>query len=98
MGHKLYLIDGSALLYRAHFAFIKNPLINSKRMNISAIYGVINSFMHLLEITQASHLAIAFDRKPPTFRHNIYEAYKANRPPMPDDLIAQIEPVHEFFT
>ncbi len=97
MGHKLYLIDGSALLYRAHFAFIKNPLINSKRMNISAIYGVINSFLHLLESTQASHLAIAFDRKPPTFRHHIYEAYKANRPPMPDDLIAQIEPVHEFF-
>ncbi len=97
MGHKLYLIDGSALLYRAHFAFIKNPLINSKKMNTSAIYGVINSFLHLLESTDARHIAIAFDRKAPTFRHDMYQAYKANRPPMPDDLIAQIEPVHEFF-
>jgi len=97
MGHKLYLIDGTALLYRAHFAFIKNPLINSKKQNTSAIYGVINSFLHLLDNTDADHFAIAFDRKAPTFRHTMYEAYKAQRPPMPDDLVAQIEPVKEFF-
>lgn len=97
MGHKLYLIDGTALLYRAHFAFIRNPLINSKKMNTSAIYGVVNSFLHLLEIAETEHIAIAFDRKAPTFRHEMYAAYKAQRPPMPDELIAQIEPVHEFF-
>ncbi|GAB1467873.1 DNA polymerase I [Candidatus Cloacimonadota bacterium] len=97
MAEKLYLIDGTALLYRAHFAFIKNPLINSKGMNTSAIYGVINSFISLIETQQAEHIAISFDRKAPTFRHEMYKAYKAQRPPMPDDLIAQIAPVHEFF-
>lgn len=97
MAEKLYLIDGTALLYRAHFAFIKNPLINSKGMNTSAIYGVASSFIRLVESLDAQHIAIAFDRKAPTFRHEMYQAYKAQRPPMPDDLVAQIEPVHEFF-
>ncbi|HRR51415.1 MAG TPA: DNA polymerase I, partial [Candidatus Cloacimonas sp.] len=97
MDEKLYLIDGTALLYRAHFAFIKNPLINSKGMHTSAIFGVINSFLHILENTQAAYVAISFDRKAPTFRHNLYEAYKAQRPPMPDELTAQIEPVKRFF-
>lgn len=97
MDEKLYLIDGTALLYRSHFAFIKNPLINSKGMNTSAIFGVVNSFIYLVESRKARHIAISFDRKAPTFRHEMYEAYKANRPPMPDDLIAQVEPVREFF-
>ena len=97
MADKLYLIDGTALLYRAHFAFIKNPLINSKGMHTSAIFGVINSFLHILENTQAAYVAISFDRKAPTFRHNLYEAYKAQRPPMPEELTAQIEPVKRFF-
>lgn len=97
MDEKLYLIDGTALLYRSHFAFIKNPLINSKGMNTSAIFGVVNSFIYLVESRKARHIAISFDRKAPTFRHELYEAYKANRPPMPDDLIAQVGPVREFF-
>ncbi len=97
MAEKLYLIDGTALLYRAHFAFIKNPLMNSKGMNTSAIYGVISSFIRLVETMHAEHIAISFDRKAPTFRHEMYQAYKAQRPPMPDDLVAQIQPVHEFF-
>ena len=97
MAEKLYLIDGTALLYRAHFAFIKNPLINSKGMNTSAIYGVISSFIRLVETVHAEHIAISFDRKAPTFRHEMYQAYKAQRPPMPDELVAQIKPVHEFF-
>ncbi len=97
MATKLYLIDGTALLYRAHFAFIKNPLINSKKMNTSALFGVVNSFLYLVKSKDAEYLAISFDRKPPTFRHAIYEAYKAQRPPMPDDLVAQIEPVKRFF-
>lgn len=97
MEKRLYLIDGTALLYRAHFAFIKNPLINSKGMNTSAIYGVVSSFIKLVETADARHIVIAFDRKAPTFRHEIYKDYKAQRPPMPDDMVAQIEPVHSFF-
>ncbi len=97
MSKTLYLIDGTALLYRSHYAFIKNPLINSKGQNTSAIYGVINSFLHILELKQAKHILISFDRKAPTFRHELSEAYKANRPPMPDELISQVEPVQEFF-
>lgn len=97
MAQKLYLIDGTALLYRAHFAFIKNPLINSKGQHTSAIFGVVNSFVKLLDSMKAEYIAISFDRKAPTFRHEIYAAYKANRPPMPDDLISQIEPVKHFF-
>lgn len=97
MNKTLYLIDGTALLYRSHFAFIKNPLINSKGQNTSAIFGVINSFLSLIENRQAEYLLISFDRKAPTFRHELSDAYKANRPPMPDDLISQLEPVNEFF-
>ncbi|MDZ4182573.1 MAG: 5'-3' exonuclease H3TH domain-containing protein, partial [Candidatus Cloacimonadaceae bacterium] len=97
MNKTLYLIDGTALLYRSHFAFIKNPLINSKGQNTSAIFGVINSFLSLIENRQAEYLLISFDRKAPTFRHELSAAYKANRPPMPDDLISQLEPVNEFF-
>ncbi len=93
----LYLIDGTALLYRSHFAFIANPLVNSKGQHTSAIFGVINSFLRLLELKHADHILISFDRKAPTFRHELSEAYKANRPPMPDDLISQIEPVKRFF-
>jgi DNA polymerase I len=97
MKHRLYLIDGTALLYRAYFAFIRNPLINSKGENTSAIFGVINSFLSLLDKHQAEYLAIAFDRRAPTFRHLEYEDYKANRPPMPDDMQSQIAPIIEFF-
>lgn len=97
MKDKLFLIDGSALLYRAHFAFIRNPLINSRQENTSAIFGVINSFLTLLDKMEAKYLAISFDRKAPTFRHIDYEPYKANRPAMPDDLSAQIPAILEFF-
>jgi DNA polymerase-1 len=93
----LYLIDGTALLYRAYFAFIRNPLINSKGENTSAIFGVLHSFITLVDKMDLRYVAIAFDRKAPTFRHQDYAAYKANRPPMPEDLQSQIEPVIEFF-
>lgn len=97
MKEKLFLIDGTALLYRAYFAFIRNPLINSRGQNTSAIFGVINSFLSLIDKMDAKHIAIAFDKAAPTFRHLEYEQYKANRPPMPDDLASQISPVIEFF-
>ncbi len=97
MKDKLYLIDGTALLYRAYYAFIRNPLINSRQENTSAIFGVINSFLTLIDKMDARYIAISFDRKAPTFRHKDYKEYKANRPPMPDDLAAQIQPVLKFF-
>lgn len=97
MKPKLYLIDGTALLYRAYFAFIRNPLINSRNENTSAIYGVVNSFLTLVDKMQAEYIAIAFDRKAPTFRHQDYSEYKANRPPMPEDMQYQIAPIIDFF-
>ncbi len=97
MRNTLYLIDGTALLYRSHYAFIGKPLVNSRGENTSAIFGVVNSFLHILERKQAQHIVVSFDRKAPTFRHELSEDYKANRPPMPEDLVAQIEPVREFF-
>lgn len=97
MRQTLYLIDGTALLYRSHFAFIKNPLVNSRGEHTSAIFGVVNSFLHFLELKRAENILISFDRKGPTFRHELSEDYKANRPPMPDELAAQIEPVRRFF-
>ena len=97
MKDKLFLIDGTALFYRAYFAFIRNPLINSRQENTSAIFGVINSFLTLIDKMDAKYIAIAFDRKAPTFRHKDYELYKANRPPMPDDMSAQLPAVLEFF-
>lgn len=97
MSKVLYLLDGTALLYRAHFAFIKNPLKTSTGMNTSALFGVANSFLHFVETMHPEHIIIAFDRKGPTFRHEKSEAYKANRPPMPEEMIAQVEPVMKFF-
>ena len=98
MDKKLYLIDGTALIYRAFFAFIKNPLYNSKGQNTSAIFGTIKSFIKFLEDFDPKHVAISFDRKGKTFRHELTETYKANRPPAPDELISQIAPIKEFFS
>jgi len=97
MKDKLFLIDGTALIYRAYFAFLRNPLINSKGVNTSAIYGVINSFLKIVEEYKPQYVMVSFDRKEKTFRHEMDDSYKANRPPMPDDLVGQIEPVKEFF-
>lgn len=94
---RLYLIDATALLYRAYFAFIRNPLVNSKGMNTNAIFGVVSSFLGFVQKFEPQHIIVSFDRKAPTFRHEMSEQYKANRPPMPDELIPQIEPVKQFF-
>ncbi len=97
MRKKLYLIDGTAFIYRAFFAFIRNPLYNSKGQNTSAIFGTINSFLKLVEDFEPEHIAISFDRREKTFRHEITDTYKANRPPAPDELHQQVEPIKEFF-
>lgn len=83
---KLFLLDGHALVYRAHFAFIARPLINSKGVNTSAITGFTRTLWDLLRTEQPTHIAVAFDPPSPTFRHELYEAYKANREEQPEDI------------
>lgn len=83
---KLFLLDGHALIYRAHFAFITRPLINSKGWNVSAIQGFMRTLWDLIQTEQPTHLAVVFDPKGGTFRHAEYEAYKANREAQPEDI------------
>ena len=97
MSEKLFLIDGTAIIYRSFFAFIKNPLRNSKGENTSAIYGTISAFLRIIERFQPKQVAISFDRREKTFRFQLTETYKANRPAAPDELHAQVEPIKEFF-
>jgi len=88
------LVDGSSYLFRAFHAL--PPLTNSRGQPTGAVYGVINMLRKLREDYQPEFMAVVFDAKGKTFRHDIYEEYKANRPPMPDDLKAQIEPLHKL--
>ena len=90
----LVLVDGSSYLYRAFHAL--PPLTNSKGQPTGAVYGVINMLKKLVDEYQPDHLAVVFDAKGKTFRDDIYAEYKAHRPPMPDDLRQQIEPLHEL--
>jgi len=89
---KLFLIDAYALIYRSYYAFIKNPRINSKGVNTSAIFGFINSMEEVLRTENPSHVAVAFDPKGPTFRHEAYEHYKAQREETPE-VIRESVPV-----
>lgn len=88
--HTLFLIDGSALMYRAHFAFLRNPLVNSRGEITSAIFGFLNTLISLIEKEQPTHLAIVFDTAEPTFRHKQYKEYKATRQKMPEELVDQL--------
>lgn len=82
----LYLIDGHALIYRAHYAFISRPLMNSKGQNVSAINGFMRTIWDLIKNKKPSHIAAAFDLYSDTFRHKMYEPYKANRDAQPEDI------------
>ena len=83
---KLFLLDGHALVYRAHYAFINRPLINSKGINTSAITGFVRFLWDVIKNQNPSHIAVAFDPHGPTFRHKEFEAYKANRDAQPEDI------------
>ncbi|MCA1757363.1 MAG: DNA polymerase I [Bacteroidales bacterium] len=85
-GKKLFLLDAYALIYRSYYAFIKNPRINSRGMNTSAIFGFLLTLEELLQKQNPSHIAVAFDPPTPTFRHVIYSEYKANRDATPEDI------------
>lgn len=88
----LILVDGSSYLYRAYHAF--PPLTNSRGEPTGAMYGVLNMLRSLILQYQPTHAAVVFDAKGKTFRDELFEHYKSHRPPMPDDLRAQIEPLH----
>ena len=83
---KFFLIDGSAIFYRSYFAFIRNPLINSKGENTSAAFGFLNTLFKLIEEEKPDYLSVIFDTKEPTFRHEIYKPYKATREKMPEEI------------
>lgn len=83
---KLFLLDGFALIFRAHFAFINNPRINSKGLNTSAVFGFTNTILEIIKNQKPTHIAVAFDTAEPTHRHTEFEAYKAHRDEMPEDI------------
>ena len=93
---KLFLIDAYALIYRSYYAFIKNPRINSKGLNTSAIFGFTNSLEDVTRRENPTHIAIAFDPKGSTFRHEIYEPYKAQREETPEDIRKSIPIIKEL--
>ena len=87
---RMFLIDGYAMLYRAHFAMIRNPLITSYGLPTSALFGFLNQLFRLLKKENPDYVAAIFDRKEKTFRHKIYTDYKATRDPMPEELQEQL--------
>ena len=92
----LILVDGSALVYRAHYAFAGRPLTAPSGETTSVVFGFCHSLLALIETRRPERLAIVFDRKGPNFRHAMYPAYKANRKPMPPELAAQLPRLHEL--
>ena len=93
---KLFLIDAYALIYRSYYAFIKNPRINSKGMNTSAIFGFVNSLEDVLKRENPTHIAVGFDPSGPTFRHEAFEEYKAQREETPEDIRASVPYIREI--
>ncbi len=92
----LFLLDAMALIYRAYFAMSRNPQINSKGMNTSAVLGFANTLLEILKNEKPSHLGVAFDTMAPTQRHEDFAAYKANREKMPEDLAISIPYVKDL--
>ena len=93
---KLFLLDAYALIYRAYYALIKNPRINSKGMNTSAILGFVNTLEEVLKKEQPTHIGIAFDPSGPTFRHEAYPAYKAQREETPEAIRLSVPIIKEI--
>ncbi len=92
---RAFLVDGSALAYRAYFAFIRNPLISSKGENTSAVFGFMNSLIKIIKDEDPDYIAVIFDTRAPTFRHKMYADYKSTRAKMPEDMAVQLPRIHE---
>ncbi|MBO7572021.1 MAG: DNA polymerase I [Bacteroidales bacterium] len=86
MSNKIFFLDAYALIFRAYYAFIKNPRINSKKINTSAIFGFVNTLEDVLKREKPTHIAVAFDPSGPNFRHEMFPEYKANREATPEDI------------
>jgi DNA polymerase-1 len=96
MSKKLFLLDGMALVYRSYFAFMRNPMINSKGRNVSAVFGFLNTLLELIEKQSPTHIAVAFDVSGPTFRHDKFPEYKAQREETPEEIRAAVPCIQEF--
>ena len=94
---KIFLIDAMALIYRAHYAMVYNQLTTSSGMHTSAVFGFVNSLLKIINDEKPDFLGICSDSKAPTFRHKRYDAYKANRKKMPDELQEQIPILYNIF-
>lgn len=94
--NKLFLLDAYALIYRSYYAFIKNPRINSKGLNTSAMLGFVNTLEEVLTKEKPTHIGIAFDPAGPTFRHEAYELYKAQREATPEDITKAVPIIKEI--
>src|SRR2546425_2092342 len=100
MVEKLFLLDGMALAYRAHFALIRRPIFSSKGVNTSALFGFTQTLIDILTSRQPTHIAVAFDTEAPTQRHRDFPQYKAQREAMPEDLnkaLPQVRRIIEAF-
>ena len=95
---RLFLLDAYALIYRSYYAFIKNPRINSKGMNTSAIFGFVNTLEELLRKENPSHIAVGFDPAGPTFRHEAFEQYKAQREETPEAIRQSVPVIKEIIS
>ncbi len=93
---RLFLLDAYALIYRSYYAFIKNPRINSKGINTSAILGFVNTLEEILKKENPSHIAVGFDPQGPTFRHEAYEQYKAQREETPEVIRYSVPIIKEI--
>ena len=98
MKNKLILIDAYAFIYRGYYAFIKNPRINSKGIDTSAIFGFVNSVFDIINRFEPDFLGIVFDTKVKTFRHEVYKEYKANRQKMPEPIIDNLKYIDRFIS
>ncbi|MCG8307997.1 MAG: DNA polymerase I [Cytophagales bacterium] len=93
---KLFLLDAMALIFRAHFAFSKNPRINSKGLSTGVVLGFTNALIEIINKEKPTHIGVAFDLPGPTFRHKMFEAYKAQREEAPEDIKVGIPIVREL--
>jgi DNA polymerase-1 len=96
MADTLFLLDGMALVYRAHFALIRSPIMTTGGLNTSAVFGFANTLLSILEKEKPTHLAVAFDTGEPTERHEKFEAYKAQREEMPEDIAAALPYINQL--
>ena len=94
---RLFLLDAMALIYRAHFALIRAPRYTSGGICTSAVFGVTNTILEILKKEEPTHIAVAFDTKEPTHRHEVYPDYKAQRDAIPEDIVSQFPLVDRLF-